>query len=410
MAEELAPARGPAALLRDRTFGVYFGGKLVSSCGMWIQNLGSAVLMFELTRSAFMVGMVSVLQFLPAVLFALVAGALTDQFDRRKLLITGRTIAGGSVIVLAQLLTLLGTDGFGGPATLLLLVFIAGIGWTLSNPAQQALIPGLVPPRDLESALALNASAPSIARTVGPAIGAALLLGGPMFTFWVGGLAHLAFAFVLLFIRARRPQLKPKERPNIWGGLHYLRGDRKAMALMIAVALVAIGADPIVTLSPSLAEQLGRGSEAVGLLASAFGLGAVLFTMSVRLVRKAIGLRMVGILGFWILATGLLVAAMGTHLWVALAGFGIAGIGFMMGSVTLNTRIQRRVPDEVRGRVMGLWGMAFLGSRPIGAALNGTLADTFSIRAALVVVAIMMVLASLLVRVRYGDAGAAQVA
>jgi MFS family permease len=403
VAEDLVPVRGPLALLRDRTFGVYFAGKLVSSCGMWIQNLGSAVLMFELTRSAFMVGMVSVMQFMPAILFALVAGALTDQFDRRKLLIVGRTIAGASVVLLAATLTLLGVEGFGGPVALLVFVFAAGIGWTLSNPAQQALIPSLVPPRDLESALALNASAPSIARTIGPAIGALLLVGGPAVTFWVGGAAHLTFAVVLTFIRAR-PQIKPKVRPNIWGGLHYLRDDRRARALMIAVALVAIGADPVVTLSPSLAEHLGRGSGAVGLLASSFGAGAILLTMSVRLVRQAMGLRRVGVVGFWVLGGGLALAGIATELWTAMLGFALAGVGFMMASVTLNTRIQRRVPDEVRGRVMGLWGMAFLGSRPLGAGLNGALADAVDIRFALLVVAAIMVLASMLARVSYGDA------
>lgn len=341
MTENLAPTRGALELLVDRTFGPYFGGKLISSFGMWIQNLGSSVLMFDLTGFAFMVGMVSVMQFLPAALFALFAGALTDQFDRRRLLILGRTVAGGAVLVLAALLTVLGTEGFGGPIVLLALVFVAGLGWTLSNPAQQALLPSLVPMADLETALALNASGPSIARTVGPALGALLLVAGPHMTFWVGGLAHLAFAAVLVFIRGR-PQELPRQRPSVWGGLRYLRDDRKAMALMIGVAFVAIGADPVMTLSPSIAAELDGGDQAVGILVFAFGLGAVSFTLTVRLIRQVLGLRILGVLGFWTLATGLVVVGLAGHLWVAAAGFVLAGAGFMMGSVTLNTRIQRR--------------------------------------------------------------------
>lgn len=407
MTEDQVPARGPAALLRDPTFGPYFLGKLTSSCGMWIQNLGAAVLMFDLTRSALMVGMVSVLQFLPATLFALIAGALTDRFDRRRLLVIGRGISGVTVTVLAVSVLIEGTGGFGGPIGLLGFVFVAGIGWTLSNPAQQALIPALVPPRDLEPALALNAAAPSLARTVGPAIGAGLLLvGGPALAFLVAGPSHLLFAGVLLFIRGR-PQERPKQRPSVFGGVRYLRDDRNAMFLVLGVAMVAIGADPVVTLTPPLAAELGRGDDVVGWLASSFGLGAVTFTLVLRSIRQRTSLRLVGVAGFWLLAVGLGVASIGGEVGVAMGGFVLAGFGFMMATVALNTRIQQRVPDELRGRVMALWGLAFLGSRPIGAIVNGGLADAFSIRLALLVLAAMMALSSLFARVRYRGTEAA---
>jgi MFS family permease len=396
--------RGPLALLRDRSFGPFAVGKLISSCGVWIQSLAGAVLMFDLTGSAVMVGMVSVLQFVPPLLFAMWAGALTDQFDRRKMLIIGRIVTGGAAGVLAVLLVLLGVDGFGGPAMLLGTVFVMGVGLAISNPAMQSLIPGLVPRQDLEQALAINAAAPSIARTIGPMAGAGLLLwGGAGMAFGVAALCDLCFAVLLLFLRPK-PQEKPSSRPSVLGGLrHLVRDDRKAGMLVLAVAMMGLGSDPVVTLTPSLAAEMGGGGEVVGLFASAFGLGAVVLTLSLRFMRRVLTLRLVSIGGFWVLAAGLVIVGLSPNVATGLVGFLIAGTGFMMGSVTLNTRIQIRVPNELRGRVMALWGVAFFGSRPFAAFLNGTLADLFGVRSAVLVAAVLTVVSTRLAWVSYRD-------
>lgn len=397
------PTRGPVSLLRDSTFGPYFVGKLLSTGGVWVQNLAGAVLMFELTRSAFMVGLVSVAQFIPTLGLALWAGTLVDRFDRRKVLLAGRVISGVVIGTLAGLVLVLGTDGFGGEPVLLGGVFLAGIGWSISQPAGQAIIPALVPPADLEPALAVNAAAPSLARTLGPALGAGILLvGGPAVALLAAALAHLTFAAVLLFLRPR-PYRRPQTRPSIWGGLAYLNQDRKAAALIIGVAMLAVGADPAITLTPSLADEMGGGDEIVGLFASAFGAGAVLFTLSFRALRRFLDLRVIGVSGFVVLSAGLVALAFSPNVGFGLAGFLVAGFGFMMATVALNTRIQRRVPEQLRGRVMALWGLAFLGSRPFAAMLNGSLADAVSIQAAVLATATLTLVASVLARVRYSD-------
>jgi MFS family permease len=395
-------SRRASQLVRDRTFGPFFAGKVLSSCGIWVQNIAAAVLMFELTRSAFMVGAVSVLQFAGPLLLSLWAGALSDRKDRRTVLMAGRVLSGGAVGTLAVLLGVRGIDGFGGPAPLLAGVFVMGVGLALSSPAMQAIVPGLVPDEDLEQALALSAVAPSVARTVGPAIGAGLLvIGGPALAFAVAALAHWIFAAVLVFVRSR-PSPRPRGRPSLFGGLRYLIEDRKAGMIMLGVAALVFGADPVVTLTPSLADRLGGGGELVGVLASSFGVGAVLLSFLIRPLRRAVSLRRLGIAGFWVLAAGLTTAALGGNVAFATGGFLVAGAGFMLGTVALNTRIQRRVPDELRGRVMALWGVAFLGSRPFAATVNGSLADLVSVQAALLVTACIIALASLLARVSYG--------
>jgi MFS family permease len=396
-------ARGPLALARDRKFGPFFFGKLLSACGNWIQNLAAAVLMFELTGSAFMVGLVSVLQFSPQIVLSLWAGVLSDQFDRRRLVIAGRTVTGTTVSALAVLLAIQGTDGFGGPPVLLATVCVLGIAWSMSNAASHALVPALVPRVDLDQALALSAAAPSSARAIGPAIGAGLLLvGGPAAAFAAAGVGHLAFALMLLLTRSEA-QPKPATKPSVLGGIRYLMSDRKAALLVVGVSMVAFGGDPVVTLTPSLAASLGGGDEVVGLLASAFGVGAISLTLLVRRVRNVVSLPQMGIAGYWLLAAGLVTVAFSGSVPVAMAGFLLAGSGFMMSNVALTTRIQRRVPDELRGRVMALWGLAAFGSRPVAAMLNGSVADFFDIRTALVAAAVLCVLASPLSSVTYRD-------
>lgn len=395
--------RNTGALLRDRNFGPYICARIVSSSGIWVSNIAAAVLMFELTRSAFMVGAVSMMQFLGPLVLAVWAGALSDRVNRRKLLMIGRAISGSAIGALAVLLALRGTADL-EPVVLLAAVLVVGLGFALSSPAGHALVPALVRDEELEQALALNAAGPSIARTVGPATGAALLaLGGPALAFAVAALSQWSFVAVLLFIRARRTQERQERRPPILGGLRYLTTDRIAGLLVLGVAVIAVGADPAITLTPSLADELGGGSELVGALVTAFGVGAVALTFSVNMVRNHLNLRMMGVVGFWVIAGGLLIAASSVNGLSAIAGFLVAGVGFMMANVALVTRIQRRIPDELRGRVMALWGVAFLGSRPLAALVNGSVADLFSVRVGLVTAAVLTVGGSLLARVSYAS-------
>lgn len=395
--------RSPTALMRDRVFGPFLFGKLLSSTGIWVENIAAAVLMYQLTRSAFMVGAVSMVQFAAPLLLAVWTGALTDRVDRRRLLILARLISGTAVGTLAMLLAIFGDD-FGGPPVLLACVCLVGVGHALSVPSMQALLPSLVPPDDLEQALALNSAGPGIARTVGPVAGAGLLLlGGPALAFGASALTQFLFALLLVLIHARPPQ-RSNKRAGLLGGLRYVLKNRAAGLLILGIALAGFGMDPVITLTPALADQLGGGEQLVGFFAMTFGVGAVCATLLFHRLRRVLSLRLVGVGGFWFLAAGLVVAAAAPMIWTIATGFFIAGTGFIFATVSANARIQTRVPDQLRGRVMALWGVAFLGSRPFAAAVNGFIADHVSLRVALLVAAGIVLSASLLVRVRYAEA------
>ena len=394
-----AAPRGALALTRDRNFGPYILGKLIAHCSMWIESIAAAVFMFELSGgSAFMVGTVSIVQFAPQLLLAVWSGALNDRVDRRKLLMFGRTLSATGTAFLGVRLLVAGESGFGGPGVLLAGMLVVGVGVAFSVPGMQAIVPSLVPDADLEQALALNAAAPSMARTVGPAVGAGILaLGGPGLAFAVGAAGHAVFVILLLFVRAR-PHERAGGRSSPWGGFRYLWSDRVSGWLVLGVAVLGFAADPVLTLAPSLAVHLGGDSALVGILASAFGAGALLSALGVSSLRNVLRLDTIGVAGFVAMVGGWLLVAVSSIVWLTVIGFGMAGSGFMGSTVALNTTLHRRVPDELRGRVMALWGVAFLGSRPIAAAMNGAIADLATIEIALFVTAGIAAVTALKVR------------
>ena len=402
MAGSERDARSVLGLLKDRDIALFLAGKLLSSSGAWIQNIAAAVLMFELTRSALMVGLVSTLQFFPTAALALLAGMLSDRVDRRRLLMWGRGLSACVICGLSLLLILRGVDGFGGPPVLLAVMGLSGVGWAISMPPMQALIPALVPPADLEQALATNAAVPSLARTVGPVIGAGLLvLGGPALAFGVAGAGHVLFVVLLMIVRPR--PVARLGRASIFGGLGYLWIDRRALWLIVGVAMLNFGADPVLTLSPSLANSLDYGEEAVGFLVTTFGAGAVFLSVALRRLRRLLTLRLTGIVGYLVAGIGLAVVAFSTELIGALVGFFLNGVGWMMATVSVTTRIQRRVPEELRGRVMALWSLAFLGCRPVAALASGWIADEVSLQAAFLTAAVLTGLSAVFSRVSYPE-------
>lgn len=384
------------SLLRDPAFGPFLVGKTVSACGNWIQQITAAVLMFELSRSTLMVGLVSAAMFAPPLLLSLWAGALSDRFDRRRVLLIARSVSTLAAAAPAVLLAIRGSDGFGGPPVLLAFAFAMGVGMALSAPAMQAILPSLVPREDLEGALALNAASPSLGRTVGPAVGAGLLLlGGPALAFAAAAATHLVFVATLVMLRSP-PRSGHGRQARLLGGLGYLRRDRQTAVLILAVAMLGFGADPVLTLTPALAEELGGGTYLVGWFALWFGLGSVLITVLFRQLRRLVSLRIACVMGFVVTAAGLTLASLPVSVPAVCAGFLIAGAGFMASMIGLNTRIQRDVPDALRGRVMALWTVAFLGSRPVTATVNGWVADVWTTTSAIQLAAALTLISALL--------------
>jgi MFS family permease len=371
----------------------------MSTMGLWIHNIAAAIVVYELTRSASLVGLVSIAQFAPQLLLAPYTGARADRGDRRRQLVGGRLLAAAGSLGLAVWMAAFGLSGTAGIAAVVVAAVVVGCGYALGGPAMHALVPSMVRPSELVPAVALNNAPFTIARAAGPAVGALLATqGGAVLAFAVAGAGQLLFAVAVALLRLREQVRPPAKDSSMRAGLRHLREDKVLLRLMVGTAAVGIGADPVVTLTPAISHGLGEGSALVGALASAFGVGAVGAYLVLGPCRRLLGLDRVGPAGLLLLVAGLVGVAAAGQAAPALVAFGIAGAGLTFSLTAYTTLIQQRAPEEYRGRIMALWSVAYLGSRPLAAGVNGAVADLVSADAALLVVAAFMAAGAWLTR------------
>ena len=392
--------RGSLRLLTDPLFGTYFAGKLLSTAGIWIHNIVAAILAYELSGSALAVGMVSVAQFGPQLLLAPLSGAMADRGDRRRQLVIGKLIVAVGSGGLAVWIWRVGVQGLPGAWSVVLAAFVVGLGFVLVAPAQNALIPALVRPGELAPAIALNAVPPTIARAGGPAVGA-LVAGStsPAVAFAIAAATNVVFALLILPLNVRsRADNGGGTDLRVRAGVRYLRQDRGIALLLVGIAAIGVGADPVITLTPSLSAGFGAGSTLVGVFASSFGIGAGAAFVFLSSLRRRLGLPRVGTAGLLLLAVGIAAAGVSPTPALVIVSLGVAGSGMTLSLTSLSTQLQQRLPDDLRGRLMALWSIAFLGSRPIAAAIDGAVSDATAPIVAFVMVAVVVTVAAWLSR------------
>jgi MFS family permease len=394
------PSTNPQ-LLVHRSFGPFFWGNLLSNCGLWFHNIAAAVVVFNLTGSALLVGAVSVMLFLATLVLAPYAGAVTDRVDRRRLMLAGQLIAFAAATSLAVWTAVVGAENLPGAWPVLAATGVIGVGYAFSIPAMQALVPALVDPVDLDGAIALNSVTFNIARALGPALAAATLVAaGPAVAFAVNATSYLGLLAALLWIRPRPVAAEGRGDGSVREGLRYVRSQPAVGLLLLATAGIGFGADPVNTLTPPLAAELGGGDGLVGLLVSAFGAGAVLATTVAARLGRRYGQVRVGAAGMGGLVLGMVGLAAAPTAPAAVGALLLAGFGFLHAITGLTTAMQRAIPEGLRGRVMALWSMAFLGSRPLAAVLDGAIADAVSPRAGVLAAASVTLAAVLLLLAR----------
>ncbi len=393
--EEGPQLRGPREALRlarQRNFGPYFAGNALSASGTWFQNLAAALLVYRLTHSPLLLGVLNFSQFVPVLLLAPWAGAAADRHDRKRLLLVTQTIAAAlsaslGVLVLAGL----------APAAVVI-VFAAGMGVVsaFSSPSQQALVTSLVPPRELASAIALNSMTFNIARAVGPALAAAVVAAaGIPVAFFVNSVSFLAFVAALLAVHPRphRRQRHARLRESFV----LLRRQPRLVWLLLVVLAAGFGSDPVNTEAPAFARAFGHHDTFAGPIIGAFGGGAVVAALltagregSPRRTVATLALLAAGIAGFAVSPT----LAIGFPLLVA------AGFGYLASNTRATAQLQLEVDESQRGRIMALWSIAFLGLRPVASLADGALAGALGVRVAGVCLAAPALVVAALVALR----------
>lgn len=384
----------PPNPLRHRAFRLYFAGNLVSNSGTWLQNVALSVFMLELTGRSTWVGIVTFALFMPVIFLALPGGALADRVDRLRLLMTTQLFASG----LAAVLTALAATGNVNRYVVVAIALGLGAATAVGIPAMQALLPQLVPPGELGEAIAKNAVTFNVARVIGPVVAAATITGlGTTWAFGINAASFLVLAGALAIIgRAPYPR-EPTAPVPTRDALRYAWTHVRTRTMLFAVAMIGLTLDPITTLSPAFGQAFGRSSHA-GWIVAAWGGGAVAAITAGAAITRAIAARGLGWLGLLALGAGIAGLGGAQTLWQALGASFVAGIGYISATMTFTTTIQTDVPDHFRGRVMAIWTLCFLGTRPVGGLIDGKLADAFSPHWAALAFAFPAVVAAIVVR------------
>lgn len=395
------PARNALGLMFDPVFGALFWGKIFAVVAVWTHGIVAAIVMYDATRSALMVGMVGVVQFAPQLILSPTSGKWADTGNPARQILLGRVLCvAGSGSIAAWMFVQPGLTGLAAAVPVLLGTTLVGFGFVVGGPAMQSIVPHLIRAGELPTAMALNSIPMTIGRIIGPAAGAYLAAHiGPATAFAVSTVLHLVFAFFLLAVRFPAP---PERRAGtdyrVRVAVRYVLRDRPLLLALVAVTTVGIVSDPSITLTPSMADELGGGASLVGTLSAVFGVGAAVGMTALALLRGRIGSAVVSSIGMAALAAGSAILAVAMEPWVALTGFAVSGFGFGCAMTGLSTVVQERAPEELRGRIMALWLVGFLGSRPIAAAVLGGTADVLSVYAAFAVAAALSLAVTLLCR------------
>lgn len=359
-----------------RTFRTVYLGAFASNIGTWMQNVVLGALAYNLTKSSFYLGLIIAAQLGPLLLFSVVGGMIADAYDRKRSLL----LLCLQQAVFSLVLAAITVPARPNEVLLLVIVLIIGIGNALYAPIFSAVVPILVPRRDLAGAISLNSVQMNASRVVGPLIGASIYASfGPS---WVFVLNAVSFGFVILALS--RVSL-PAPVPTGSQGLHRLvEGFQVASRVrvigqcLVVIAVFSFWCLPWITQLPTIADQnLGIDSKsgAYGLLYGCFGLGAVIGALSIGTVFAQASkplLTRIGLLAFAVMVTvfGLLQITVAAYVAIILLG-----LVYFAVITSLSTVLQENLDDSVRGKVMALWIMGFGGVVPFGGIVGGIVID-----------------------------------
>lgn len=364
--------------LRHRNYRLFFGGQSISLVGTWITRIATSWLVYRLTGSELLLGVVGFAGQIPLLVLAPFAGVLVDRWNRHRVLVVTQILSALQSLALA----LLAFAGVINVTEIILLQLAQGVINSFDTPARHAFVVEMVEDRaDLANAIALNSSMFNGSRIIGPTIGGVLIaLVGEGWCFMTDAISYVAVIGSLLAMRFTHP---PRVRTGeselvdeLRTGFGFAFGFPPVRALLILVALVGTMGMPYAILMPVIASKvLHGGPHTLGILMTAAGVGALLGTIYLASRHTVLGLGRVIIAATVALSTGLIAFSFTHTLWLSLLLLPIVGAGMMLQSASANTILQTVVSEDMRGRVMAFYSVAVLGTQPIGSLVAGILAD-----------------------------------
>jgi MFS family permease len=364
--------------LSHRNYRLFFGGQGISLIGTWMQQIAMNWLVYRLTHSALLLGLVGFSSRIPTFVFASFAGVLADRWNRHRALVVTQTLSTVQALILAALV-LTGTISIWH---VILLSFSLGFINAFDIPIRQSFVVDMVERReDLGNAIALNSSLVNGARLVGPSIAGMLMATlGEGICFLLNGISFLAVIVALLAMRIKQPDRSEKQNPNVLRGLQegfsYASGFAPIRSILLLLALVSLMGMPYMVLMPIFAGKiLHGGPQAFGFLLGASGSGALIGALYLASRRSVLGLGRIIVIASGLFGIGLIVFSLSRVFWLSLLSMLLTGFGMMVQMASSNTVLQTIVEEDKRGRVMSFYTMAFMGMVPFGSLLAGSLAN-----------------------------------
>jgi MFS family permease len=362
--------------LRHRNFQLFVSGQSISLIGTWMTRLATSWLVYRLTGSAFLLGLVGFAGQIPTFLLAPFAGVWVDRLNRRQVLVVTQVLAAVQSLALA-FLTL--TKRITIEEVIILSAF-QGLINAFDMPGRQAFLVQMVEDRqDLGNAIAINSSMVNIARLVGPSLAGLVIAGfGEGYCFLIDGISYFAVIASLLLMKVHAAPLKRATTSmlvQLKEGWAYVSGFMPVRTILSLFALVSLMGMPYTVLMPIFASKvLHGGPHTLGFLMGATGIGALVSAVSLAARKSVVGLGRMIPISSGIFGASLIFLGLSRHLGLSMVMMLLTGFGMMMGMAASNTIIQTVVPEDRRGRVMSYYTMAFVGMAPFGSLLAGGLA------------------------------------
>jgi len=364
--------------LAHKNYKLFFGGQTISLIGTWMTRIATSWLVYRLSGSALLLGVVGFAGQIPSFLLGPVAGVLVDRWNRHRLLVVTQVLA----LLQSLAMALLALSGYVKIWHIISLSVFQGLINAFDMPARQSFLVEMVDRReDLPNAIALNSSMVNAARLLGPSIGGVLIAAvGEGWCFMVDAISYLAVIASLLAMKLPQPVLRATKEAKIFSqfaeGFHYVVRFAPIRKMLLLLALVSLVGMPYTVLMPVFAnEVLHGGPHTLGFLMAASGVGALIGALFLAARKSVLGLGKLIPLMAAAFGGGLMIFSFTRVLWLSLALMVVTGLGFMVQMAASNTVLQTIVDEDKRGRVMSFYSMAFMGTAPFGSLLAGAVAE-----------------------------------
>lgn len=382
--------------LKHRNFRLYFSGQLISFTGTWMTTTAQGWLVYQLTGSKALLGVVAAAASAPMLFFATWGGWVADRYPKRSVIIMTQCCS----MILSMTLAALVWTQIVQPWHIIVLAVFGGITMAFDMPARQSFVIEMTSREDLMNAISLNSSAFNSARIIGPSIAGLLMAQvGIAMCFLIDGVSFIPVIAGLLLMRLpkRETQIESEAGPlgQALEGFRYVWGHRRVLTILSLFTVVGIFGWSYSVLMPAFARDvLHLGASGYGLLMAGSGVGALAGALTVASAGHILPTRKMALGGVWIFSAALTMFAFNKNLYLGVLLLALVGFGIVLYFSTSNTVLQSIVPDEMRGRVMGIWALIFGGMIPLGSLEAGILADFIGTPATMAIGALICALAA----------------